>query len=92
VGGGATHSRSQKHRLYLGQPGPEKSGRRRRCRSLYIDRNGLALECTTSNIFAFIDNTLVTPGRGILSGVTRKVVLELAERRCFHRCPRYFPL
>ncbi|BBO68271.1 branched chain amino acid aminotransferase [Desulfosarcina alkanivorans] len=49
--------------------------------ALYIDRNGLALECTTSNIFAFIDNTLVTPGRGILSGVTRKVVLELAEQR-----------
>lgn len=49
--------------------------------ALYTDRNGLALECTTSNIFAFIDNRLVTPGRGILSGVTRKVVLELAERR-----------
>ena len=47
--------------------------------ALYIDRNGLALECTTSNIFAFIGNQLVTPGRGILSGVTRKVVLELAE-------------
>jgi branched-chain amino acid aminotransferase len=48
--------------------------------AMYIDRNGLALECTTSNIFAFIGNTLVTPGRGILSGVTRKVVLELAEQ------------
>jgi branched-chain amino acid aminotransferase len=39
--------------------------------ALYIDRNGLALECTTSNVFAFIDGNLVTPGRGILSGVTR---------------------
>ena len=48
--------------------------------AMYIDRNGLALECTTSNIFAFIGNTLVTPGRGILSGVTRKVVLELAKQ------------
>lgn len=47
--------------------------------ALYIDRNGLALECTTSNIFAFVGDRLVTPGRGILSGVTRKVVLELAE-------------
>ena len=47
--------------------------------ALYIDRNGLALECTTSNIFAFMGEKLVTPGRGILSGVTRKVVLELAE-------------
>ena len=48
--------------------------------ALYIDRNGFALECTTSNIFAFVGGTLVTPGRGILSGVTRKVVLELAEK------------
>jgi branched-chain amino acid aminotransferase len=47
--------------------------------ALYIDRKGLALECTTSNIFAFIAGRLVTPGRGILSGVTRKVVLELAQ-------------
>ena len=47
--------------------------------ALYIDRHGLALECTTSNIFAFVGEKLVTPGRGILSGVTRKVVLELAE-------------
>ena len=46
--------------------------------ALYIDRNGLALECTTANIFAFVQGKLVTPGRGILSGVTRKVVLELA--------------
>ena len=47
--------------------------------ALYIDRKGLALECTTSNIFAFVGGRLVTPGRGILSGVTRKVVLGLAE-------------
>ena len=47
--------------------------------ALYIDRNGLAMECTTSNIFAFVGDKLVTPGRGILSGVTRKVVLELAQ-------------
>ena len=47
--------------------------------ALYIDRNGLALECTTSNIFAFVGDKLTTPGRGILSGVTRKVVLELAQ-------------
>ena len=47
--------------------------------ALYIDRNGLALECTTSNLFAFIGQKLVTPGQGILSGVTRKVVMELAR-------------
>lgn len=47
--------------------------------ALYIDRNGLALECTTSNLFAFFAGKLVTPEAGILSGVTRKVVLELAR-------------
>ncbi len=47
--------------------------------ALYIDRNGLALECTTSNLFAFIAGRLATPDAGILSGVTRKVVLELAQ-------------
>lgn len=47
--------------------------------ALYIDRNGLALECTTANIFAFINGKLATPGRGILSGITRKVVLDLAK-------------
>ncbi len=47
--------------------------------ALYIDRNGLALECTTANIFAFVQDKLVTPGQAILSGVTRKVVLELAQ-------------
>ncbi len=47
--------------------------------ALYIDRNGLALECTTANIFAFVQDKLVTPGQGILSGVTRKVTLELAH-------------
>ena len=57
----------------------KKAAARGAIEALYIDRNGLALECTTSNIFAFVGDNLVTPGQGILSGVTRKVVLELAE-------------
>ena len=48
--------------------------------ALYIDREGFVLEGTTSNIFAFIQGRLVTPGRGILSGVTRQVVLDIAEK------------
>jgi len=46
--------------------------------AIYIDRNDHALEGTTSNLFAVIDGRLVTPGSGILSGITRKVVLDLA--------------
>jgi branched-chain amino acid aminotransferase len=47
--------------------------------AVYIDAEGLVREGTTSNIFAFIDGRLTTPGTGILSGITRQKVLELAE-------------
>lgn len=36
------------------------------------------LECSRSNIFAVIDNTLVTPFENILQGITRSIVLEEA--------------
>ncbi len=41
--------------------------------------NGMALECPRDNFFIVRGNTLVTPARDVLHGVTRKVVLELAE-------------
>ena len=49
--------------------------------SIYVDRDGRALEGTTTNLFAFFGGTLVTPGGGILAGVTRQVALELAAGR-----------
>jgi branched-chain amino acid aminotransferase len=49
---------------------------------IYIDRNHNALEGTTSNLFAFFGDTLVTPpADGILKGITRKVILSLAQDR-----------
>lgn len=45
---------------------------------IYVDRLGRVTEGVTSNVFAFIDGRLVTPGADILYGVTRQVVLELA--------------
>jgi len=49
---------------------------------IYIDRHQNALEGTTSNLFAFFSNTLVTPpADGILKGITRKVILSLAKDR-----------
>jgi branched-chain amino acid aminotransferase len=45
---------------------------------IYLDENDNALEGTTSNLFALVEGTLVTPGRGILSGITRQVVLQIA--------------
>ncbi len=48
--------------------------------AVYVDRNGHVLEGTTSNIFALIGGELVTPGSGILSGITRQAVLGLATK------------
>jgi len=42
--------------------------------------DGDVLECATSNIFIVKNGTLITPDENILKGITRKVVLELADR------------
>ncbi len=47
--------------------------------SAYVDRDGMVYECTTSNIFVFVGDRLITPGERILAGITRKVVLQIAE-------------
>jgi len=47
--------------------------------ALYVDRNLFVTEGTTSNLFAFIKGRLVTPKEKILQGITRKVILQLAE-------------
>lgn len=50
--------------------------------ALYKDGNGNVLEATTSNLFVFFGNTLVTPpleDGNILPGVTRMTILELAQ-------------
>jgi branched-chain amino acid aminotransferase len=49
--------------------------------SIYVDRSGRLLEGTTTNLFAFIDGTLTTPGNAVLLGITRKVILQLADGR-----------
>ncbi|MDE2029700.1 MAG: aminotransferase class IV family protein [Alphaproteobacteria bacterium] len=46
---------------------------------LYVSPDGFITEATISNFFCVIDGTLCTPARGMLEGVTRKVVLELAQ-------------
>jgi branched-chain amino acid aminotransferase len=47
--------------------------------SIYVDRHDRVLEGTTTNFFMFRDNRLITAGQDILPGVTRSVILELAE-------------
>jgi branched-chain amino acid aminotransferase len=47
--------------------------------AIYIDSRNRVLEGTTTNIFGFKGSTLVTPPDGILPGITRSVVLDLAK-------------
>ena len=47
--------------------------------SVYVDRSGRILEGTTTNFFFFNGKKLVTPGKDILPGITRSVVLKLAK-------------
>lgn len=46
--------------------------------AVYVNKKNFALEATTSNLFAFMGKTLVTPESGILKGITRQTVIDLA--------------
>jgi len=48
--------------------------------ALYCHPQGYILETTTSNFFAFVGNTLITPpAEEILMGITRSVILNIAR-------------
>jgi branched-chain amino acid aminotransferase len=49
--------------------------------ALFVNEQDQVLEGTRSNFFIFRGDTLVTPRQGVLPGVTRNVVLELAKGR-----------
>ncbi len=49
--------------------------------TIVLDREGNVREGVTTNCFAFIGEKLITPNSGVLAGITRQVVLELAGGR-----------
>lgn len=47
--------------------------------AIYKDRENRLLEGTTTNLFCFKGNTLITPPDDILPGITRNVVMDLTK-------------
>lgn len=47
--------------------------------AIYLDSQDRLTEATRSNLFAVHGNLLITPREGVLKGITRQVVLEVAE-------------
>ena len=59
--------------------------------AILIDAEGGLVEGPGFNIFARFDDTVVTPARGVLEGVTRETVLELLERESLRVAPGPLP-
>lgn len=48
--------------------------------ALMVDKENRLLECLTSNFFAVIDGEIWTANEGVLFGITRSIVLNLAKK------------
>ena len=59
----------------------KEAARRNASDALFVNEQDHVLEATRSNFFISRGDTLVTPRQGILIGVTRNVVLDLARGR-----------
>jgi branched-chain amino acid aminotransferase len=57
----------------------KEAARRGAADALFVNEREHVLEATRSNFFIFLGDTLITPRRGILVGITRNTVLELAR-------------
>lgn len=57
------------------------------CAEAILHKNGYVTEGAASNLFAVIDGSLLTPAKTaeILPGITRQVILELAEKNGFQQ-------
>lgn len=57
----------------------KEAARRRADDALFVNEQGHVQEATRSNFFLVRGDTLITPREGVLLGITRNVVLELAR-------------
>lgn len=78
----ARHGFMAEHKVldYLpGILGKAMAARHRGHEGLFVDADGYVVEGTTSNVFVCHGNRLLTPaGPGILPGITRRLVMEIA--------------
>ena len=58
----------------------QKAGKAGAVEAIYVDRNKRILEGTTTNFFYFKGSKLITSQKGILPGITRGVVMNLAKK------------
>jgi branched-chain amino acid aminotransferase len=65
----------------------QQKARKQNAQEAIYTHNGLVYEGTTSNIFAFYKNTLRTPGKDILPGITRALILDLLKTTPEQRSP-----
>lgn len=55
-----------------------EAGKKGYIEAIMLDHEGYVAECTGDNIFLIKDGNMFTPNRGILIGITRNMVIELA--------------
>ncbi len=58
----------------------KKAAKQGAIEALYVDKKGFVTEGTTTNLFAFINNELITADHNVLKGVTRKAILSMTEK------------
>ena len=56
-----------------------EAGKKGYIEAIMLDHEGYVAECTGDNIFLIKDGNMFTPNRGILIGITRNTVMEIAK-------------
>jgi branched-subunit amino acid aminotransferase/4-amino-4-deoxychorismate lyase len=64
---------------FVVQRRPYPLGHQRAYEHLIVDETGAILECSSANFYAVRDGVLWTAGVGMLEGITRKIILQLAD-------------